>query len=224
MDKKAFRTAVSFMRRNVKIVLLMIVLMLGVSVGEYRLSSVLQAADLQWADIGLAVVRMFIQASLSVILVYLWHKQQDESLSFLATDLFKLFVPTFLVTVLLSFCVVLVVTLPLAVWLFLRLDFYMNEYITGNANGMFSCIGASFRRTKKTAGRYFVFNLKYMLFYFVIEFVLTGITRYTFPSIPDAVLTGLDIFELVFLSVFMPYRFLLKCGFYSTCLQDGKEG
>ena len=223
MDKRAFRLVTDFMKRNWKVVLLLIVLMLGISFGERQLSNALQAADLQAIDVGIAVIRMFLQTALSTILVFLWHKQNDSAASFSVTDILKLFVPNLLVTVLLALCVVLVVTIPLAIWLFLRLDFYMNEYITGRASGMFSCIRSSFRSTKGLAGKYFVYNVKYLLFYFLVEFALSGVTIFSFLAIPESSQLALDVFDIVFLSVFMPYRFLIKCGFYTMRLQGQRE-
>lgn len=216
MDKKAFTSVWAFMRRNIKIVLLLIVLMLGITFGERQLSTVLQQADLKILDYALAMVRMVLQTMLSTALVFLWHKQKETAAPFSAVDILKLFVTNLVVTVLLSLCVVLVVTIPLAVWLYLRFDFYMNEYITGRSNGIFSCVGSSFRRTKGFAGRYLVYNIKFLLFYFVVEFALTGFMIARGQMLPAGWQTGLDIFDAVFLSVLMPYRFLLKCGFYTV--------
>ena len=219
MGKKAFSFVRAFLRRNWKIVLLLIVLMLGITFGEQQLSTVLQQADLKVLDYGLAMVRMILQTALSTILVFLWHKQNETAAPFSAVDILKLFVTNLVVTVMLSFFTVLVVTIPLAVWLYLRLDFYMNEYITGRSNGIFSCVGSSFRRTKGYAKRYLVYNIKYLLFYFVIEFAITGFTMLRGSFLPDALQTGLDVFDAIFLSVLMPYRYLIKCGFYTVQLE-----
>ena len=215
------------MRRNRKVMLLMIVLMFGITFGEHQLSTVLRQADLKFLDYGLALIRMILQTALSTALVFLWHKQNNTAAPFAAVDILKLFLPNLAVTLLLSFCTVLIVTFPLAVWLYLRLDFYMNEYITGRSNGTFSCIGGSFRRTKGYTKRYLVYNIKYLLFYFVIEFALTGITAAgTIRGgglLSEHMQTVLDIFDVMFLSILMPYRYLIKCGFYSTYLQQEEE-
>ena len=212
MDKKAFSLVLRFMRRNWKIVVLLIVLMFGITFGEQQLSTALQEANLKVADYALAMVRMILQTALSTVLVFVWHKQNETAAPFSAVDILKLFVTNLAVTLLLTLGLVLIVTIPLAVWLYLRLDFYMNEYITGRSNGVFSCVGSSFRRTKGFAKRYLVYNIKYLLFYFLIEFAVTGFSLAYKLSLPD----GVQIFDVIFTSLFMPYRFLIKCGFYTV--------
>lgn len=220
MDKKAFLSAIRFMRENLLTVILVIVLMLGLTFGEHALSDVLQNADLNTADVCLAVMRLFLQTALSTVLVYIWHRKNGTAAPFSVTDIFKLFVPNLLVTFLLSLLLVGVVTIPLCVWLYLRLDFYMNEFITGRSGGIFSCIRGSFRRTKGYARRFLVYNLKFLLLYFVVELAVTTLTVLGGAVLSESVNKALDVFDLVFLSVLMPYRYLLQCGFYSTYLQE----
>ena len=223
MDKQAFRSIWFFMRRNWKTILLLTVLMFGVKFGEQQLSDALWQADLKAFDYGLVVVRLVLQTTLSTILVFLWHKQHGTAAPFSVADILKLFVTSLTVTIALTLCKVLIVTIPLAVWLCLRTDFYMNEYITGRSNGVFSCIGSSFRRTKGFARPYLIYNLKYLLFFILVEFAVTAfsISRGVWQSVGAT--PGLDVFDAVFTSVLMPYRFLLKCGFYSAYLDEKKE-
>ena len=94
----------------------------------------------------------------------------------------------------------------------------MNTYITGRSNGVFSCVGESFRTLKGRTGRYFVFILKYLAFYFLIEIAVTLLS--VVPGVPlsESARTALDVFDVIFHSLFMPYRFLLKCGYYDEVL------
>ena len=219
MDKKAFSLVRKFIKAKPWLILGTVVLLLALSFGEQQLSAVLTTAGLTYADVGLAVIRMILQSALMTVLVLSWHRRSDTAAPFAAIDILKLFLSTFLLTLAYTACVVTVVLIPLAVWLFLRTDFYMNYYITGKSNGVFSCIGTSFRRTKGHAKRYLIYNVKYLLFYFLIQFALAGVAMAKVAvQFPDTVSTALDIFDLVFTSVFMPYRFLLKCGFYETYL------
>lgn len=216
MDKKAFLLAKDYIKRNPLIVIGMIVVMFLISFGEQAISSVLTDADLQYVDYGVAVVRMILQSALSTVLVYTWYKQKDKAAPFSAVDILKLFVASLITTIAITFCIVLIVLLPLGIFLYLRWDFFMNRYITGKSNGIFSCIGSSFRMSKGFGGKYFVFNLKYLSFYFIIEVIITICSLFFEGAIPAGVYTAMNIFDMVFLSVFMPYRFLVKCGFYDV--------
>ena len=221
MDKKAFSSVLRFMKAKPWLILGMIAAMLFVTFGEQKISDVLVDADLKFADYGLAVIRLILQTALSAVLVFAWHKDKNEAAPFAAVDIPKLFVTTFVTTVLITFLMVTVVLIPLGVWLYLRIDFYMNTYITGRSNGVFSCVGESFRAVRGKAGRYLLFNLKYLAFYFIIEIAVTLLS--VLPGVPlsESARTALDVFDVVFLSVFMPYRFLLKCGFYDEVLTEG---
>lgn len=218
MDKKAFSSVLRFMKANPWLILGMIAAMLLLTFGEKALSDVLQEVELTYADWGLGVIRLILQTALSAVLVFAWHKDKNEAAPFAAVDIPKLFVTTFVTTVVVTLCMVTVVLIPLGVFLYLRFDFYMNAYITGRSNGVFSCVGESFRMVKGKTGRYLLYNLKYLAFYFVIEIAVTLLT--VIPGIPltDSVRTALDVFDAIFLSLFMPYRFLLKCGYYDEVL------
>lgn len=221
MDKKAFSSVVRFMKEKPWLILGMIAAMLVLTFGEHALSDVLLDVELTYADYGLAVIRLILQTALSAVLVFAWHKDQNEAAPFAAVDILKLFVTTFVTTVAVTFLMVTVVLIPLGVWLYLRMDFYMNTYITGRSNGVFSCVGESFRMVKGKTGRYLLFNLKYLAFYFVVEIAVTLLS--VIPNIPltESMRTALDIIDAVFLSVFMPYRFLLKCGYFDEVLTEG---
>ncbi len=221
MDKKAFSSVLRFMKAKPWLILGMIAAMLFVTFGEQKISDVLVDADLTFADYGLAVIRLILQTALSAVLVFAWHKDKNEAAPFAAVDIPKLFVTTFVTTVLITFLMVTVVLIPLGVWLYLRIDFYMNTYITGRSNGVFSCVGESFRAVRGKTGRYLLFNLKYLAFYFIIEIAVTLLS--VLPGVPlsEGARTALDVFDVVFLSMFMPYRFLLKCGFYDEVLTEG---
>lgn len=221
MDKKAFSSVLRFMKAKPWLILGMIAAMLLVTFGEQQISDVLVDADLKIADYGLGVIRLILQTALSAVLVFAWHRDRNEAAPFAAVDIPKLFVTTFVMTVAVTFLMVTVVLIPLGVWLYLRIDFYMNTYITGRSNGVFSCVGESFRMTKHKAGRYLLFNLKYLAFYFIVEIVVTLLS--VIPNVPltESARTALDVFDVVFLSLFMPYRFLLKCGYYDEVLTEG---
>lgn len=249
MDKKAFSLVRQFIRQKPWIVICMIVLMLALTFGEKALSDVLKAVELNYIDYGLAVIRLLLQTGLSSVLIYAFHKQRIPSVSLTAVDIVKLFFTGILVSlvettcfvlglfvplVLVGFmqkgvavmllCVAFFLFVPLGVWLFLRLDFAMNVYITGRDPRMLSCIRTSFRVTKGFVRRYLVYNLKYLLFYFVIELVLAafGLLPQT-AGVSEGLLKGIDVVDAVFLSVFMPYRYLIKCGFYEVYLQEGER-
>ena len=222
MDKKAFLSVLRFMKAKPWLILGMIAAMLALTFGEQKLSDVLQDAELIYVDYGLAVIRLILQTALSAVLVFAWHKDRRDAASFGAVDILKLFVTTLVTTVAVTFLMVTVVLIPLGVFLYLRIDFYMNTYITGRADGIFSCVSESFRMVKGKTGRYLLFVLKYLAFYFVIEIAITLLS--VIPGIPlsEGVRTALDVTESIFLSVFMPYRFLLKCGYYDEVL-TGQE-
>ena len=222
MTKKAFSRVLAFMKTKPWLILAMIAAMLLLTFGEQALSGVLIEADLAAADYVLGVIRLVLQTALSTVLVLVWYRDRQKAAPFSAVDILKLFVTTLLTTLLLTFCVVSVVLLPLGVWLYLRLDFYMNVYITGRSNGIFSCLGESFRMTKGHAAKYLVYNIKYLLVYFLIEFAVTIVTTipsFTHTPLPGAVQTAADVFYPIFVSVLMPYRYLLKCGFYDEIFE-----
>ena len=244
MDKKAFSLVRQFIRQKPWIVLGMIGLMLALTFGEKALSDVLEAAELEYVDYGLAVIRLLLQTGLSSVLIYAFHKQRIPSVSLTAVDVVKLFVTGILVSLIETTCFVLGVMpvflmtlggaaaplfvfflfIPLGAWLFLRLDFAMNVYITGRDPRMFSCIRTGFRATKGFVGRYLLYNVKYLLFYFVIELALAACSF--LPQTTDSMTTlvhVVDVIDAVFLSVFMPYRYLIKCGFYEVYLQEGES-
>ena len=203
----------AFIKSRPWLILGMIGATLLLTVGEQLLSDVLQEADLKFADVCLAVIRMILQTALSVVLIRFWYKDRDKAAPFAAVDILKLFVASFLTLLLIVFCLVSVVLSPLGVWLFLRMDFFMNTYITGRSNGVFSCVGASFRASKGHAGRYLVYNIRYLLFYFLIELAITAVSvsaGFSVSPVPAAVQKALDIFYPLFISVLMPYRYLLK--------------
>lgn len=220
MDKKAFSSVLRFMKAKPWLILGMIASMLLLTFGEQQLSDVLLDAELTYADYGLAVIRLILQTALSVVLVLAWHRDRKNAAPFAAIDIPKLFVTTLVTTIAVTFLMVTVVLIPLGVFLYLRIDFYMNTYITGRSNGVFSCVGESFRMTKKKTGRYLVFNLKYLAFYFLVEIIVTLLS--VIPGIPlsEGARTALDVIDAVFLSLFMPYRFLLKCGYYDEVLTE----
>lgn len=234
MDKKAFSSVLRFMKAKPWLVVGMIAAMFVVTFGEQMLSDVLQDADLTYADWGLGVIRLILQTALSVVLVYAWHRDRNEAAPFSAVDIPKLFVTTLVTVVCITVLMVTVVLIPLAVFLYLRFDFYMNTYITGRSNGVFSCVGESFRMTKGRTGRYFLFNLKYLAFYFIVEAVLymlsflismpdelraTLLPGLAGASLPADLSKAVDIIYVIFMSLFMPYRFLLKCGYYDEVLK-----
>lgn len=246
MDKKAFSSVLQFMKSKPWLILGMIGAMLLLTFGEQALSDVLLEVELTYADYCLAIIRLILQTVLSAVLVYAWHKEKNEAAPFAAVDIPKLFVTTLFTTVSIAFCIVASLLIPAVVWLaaqsaaavipafivcaalipvgiflYLRIDFYMNVYITGKSNGIFSCVGGSFRMTKGKAGKYLLFNLKYLAFYFLVELVVTFLS--VFPGIPltESARTALDVTESLFLSLFMPYRFLLKCGYYDVVLTEG---
>lgn len=226
MDKKAFSLVKAFFKEKPWQILAMIVLMLLLTFGERELSEILVDADLLYADYGLAVIRLILQSALSTILVLSWHKRKEDAAPFSAVDILKIFIPAFLMTIAITFCMVLVVTIPLGVWLYLRTDFFMNFYITGRSNGVFSCVGASFRATKGYAKRYLVYNAKYLWFYFLVEAAMMFFAGAQFVStVSPNIEFVMDILDAVVLSVFMPYRYLIKCGFYEVYLhREGKHG
>ena len=244
MDKKAFSSVLRFMQAKPWLILGMIAAMLLLTFGEQKLSAVLVEVELTYADYVLAVIRLILQTALSVVLIFVWHKSQNEAAPFAAVDILKLFVttlvafaPVFLAAsavlvllwiglflqktavIVLSFALAALLT-PFVLRLYLRIDFFMNVYITGRSNGILSCIGESFRTMKGKAGRYFVFNLKYLAFFFLIEIALAFPALIPSLELPDGLRTALDIFDPIFLSVFMPYRFLLKCGYYDMVLTE----
>lgn len=224
MDKKAFALVRNFFREKPAQIIGLVVLMLILTFGERELSDILTDADLVYADYGLAVIRMILQSALSTALVLSWHKREGNAAPFSAVDILKVFVPTLLMTVSVTFCIVLVVTIPLGVWLYLRTDFFMNFYITGRSNGVFSCVGASFRATKGMAKRYFAYNLKYLSFYFLVEVIMAlFVAAQAFQAVSAQLSWVLDCVDAVFLSLFMPYRYLIKCAFYSVYLHKEKK-
>lgn len=249
MDKKAFSLVRRFIRQKPWIVLAMIALMLALTFGEKALSDVLAAAELNYIDYGLAVIRLLLQTGLSSVLIYAFHRQHSASVSLTAVDIVKLFLTGILVSLVETTCFVLglfvplvlvgfmemgvatvllcalfVLFVPLGIWLFLRLDFAMNVYITGRDARMFSCIRTSFRATKGCVRRYLVYNIKYLLFYFAIELILAGFGFLPHAAdVSETLLKTIDIVDAVFLSVFMPYRYLIKCGFYEVYLQEGEQ-
>ena len=222
MEKRAFLNVLSFIRKKPWLIAGMIAAMLVLRFGEQALSTVLLEAELQVADYILALIRLILQTALSTVLVFVWYKDREKAAPFAAVDILKLFVTSLCTTLLITVSMLTVVLLPLGIWLYLRLDFYMNTYITGRSNGIFSCVGESFRVSKGHAGRYFVFNLKYLLFYFVIEFaatILMIVPGFTQAPLPGGVQLALDWVDPLIISVFMPYRYLLKCGFYDTVIK-----
>lgn len=218
MDKKAFTSVLRFMKAKPWLIVGMIAAMLALTFGEQKLSDVLLEVELTYADYCLAVIRLILQTALSAVLVFAWHKEKNEAAPFAAFDILKLFVTTLVTTVAVTFLMVTVVLIPLGVWLYLRIDFYMNAYITGRSNGVFSCVGESFRMVKGKTGRYLLFNLKYLAFYFLIEIAVTLLSVFPFAALSDGMRAALDVFDVVFLSLFMPYRFLLKCGYFDEVL------
>lgn len=223
MTKKAFLDVLAFMKSKLWLILGMIAAMLLLTFGEQALSDVLVEAELVAADVVLGMIRLVLQTALSTVLILFWYRDRGRAAPFAAVDILKLFVATLLTTLLEVICVMSVVLLPLGVWLFLRWDFYMNVYITGRSNGVFSCIGESFRATKGHAAKYLVCNVKYLLVYFLVELAVAVVTAYA--KITDATLSGgvqiaVDILYPVFVSVLMPYRYLLKCGFYDAVLKE----
>lgn len=234
MDKKAFLSVLRFMKAKPWLILGMIGAMLLLKFGEQQLSDVLREVDLTYVDWGLGVIRLILQTALSAVLVFAWYKDKDKAAPFAAVDILKLFVTTFVTTVGVTLCMVTIVLIPLGVWLYLRIDFYMNTYVTGKSNGIFSCVGASFRTMRGRTGRYLWFNIKYLLFYFLVLFILFAVSflislpeelrTYVSVILPDLptserLSTTLDVIYAVFLSLFMPYRFLLKCGYYDEVLE-----
>lgn len=234
MDKKAFSSVLRFMKAKPWLIVGMIAAMFVVTFGEQMLSDVLRDVELTCVDWGLGVIRLILQTVLSVALVYAWHKDRNEAAPFSAVDIPKLFVTTLVTVVCVTFLMVTVVLIPLAVFLYLRFDFYMNTYITGRSNGVFSCVGESFRMTKGRVRRYFVFNVKYLAFYFLVETVLfllsfligmpEELRAALVPGLADVSLSdglskAVDVVYVIFMSVFMPYRFLLKCGYYDEVLK-----
>lgn len=222
MTKKAFSRVLAFMKRKPWLILGMIAAMLVLTFGEQALSGVLIEADLAAADYVLGVIRLVLQTALSTVLVLVWYRDRDKAAPFAAVDILKLFVTTLLTTLLITFCVVSVVLLPLGIWLYLRWDFYMNAYITGRSCSIFSCVGESFRMTKGHAAKYLVYNIKYLLFYFVIELAVTVATTvpdFTHTPLPGVLQTMSDVCYPIFVSVLMPYRYLLKCGFHDEILE-----
>ncbi len=221
MDKQAFSSVLRFIKAKTWLIVCMIVAMFALTFGEQKLSDVLLEVELNYADYGLAVIRLILQTALSAVLVFAWHRDKNEAAPFAAVDILKLFVTTLVTTVAVTFCIVTVVLIPLGVWLYLRIDFFMNVYITGRSNGVFSCVGESFRMMKGKTGRYLLFNLKYLAFYFVIEIAVTLLSVIPGISLSDGMRAALDIFDPIFLSLFMPYRFLLKCGYFDEVLTEG---
>ncbi len=221
MDKKAFLSVLRFMKAKPWLILGMIAAMFALTFGEQKLSEVLQEAELTYVDYGLGVIRLILQTALSAVLIFAWHSDKKEAAPFAAIDILKLFITTFVTTVAVTLLMVTVVLIPVGVWLYLRIDFYMNTYITGKSNGVFSCVGASFRMVKGKTGRYLLYNLKYLAFYFVVEIAVTLLS--VVPGVPlsEGARAALDVFDVVFLSLFMPYRFLLKCGFFDEVLTEG---
>lgn len=224
MDKKAFSLVRAFFREKPAQIIGLVVLMLLLTFGERELSDILTDADLVYADYGLALIRMILQSALSTVLVLSWHKRKGDAAPFSAVDILKIFVPTLLMTVSITFCMVLLVTIPLGVWLYLRTDFFMNFYITGRSNGVFSCVGASFRATKGMAKRYLAYNVKYLSFYFLVEVLMALFAAaQALKPISPQISAVLDGFDAVFLSLFMPYRYLIKCAFYDVYLHKEKK-
>ena len=222
MTKKAFSRVLAFMKSKPWLILGMIAAMLLLTFGEQALSGVLIEADLNIADYVLGLIRLVLQTALSTVLVLFWYRDEDKAAPFAAIDILKLFVTSLLTTLLIVLCLVSVVLLPLGVWLYLRWDFYMNAYITGRSNGIFSCVGESFRLSKGHTAQYLLYNVKYLLVYFLIEFAVTIVTTYmsfTHAAVPAGIQTAVDVFYPAFVAVLMPYRYLLKCGFYDEVFE-----
>lgn len=235
MDKKAFSSVLRFMKAKPWLILGVIAAMLLMTFGEQMLSDVLRDVDLTYADWGLGVIRLILQTALSSVLVFAWHKERNNAAPFAAVDILKLFVTTFVTIVVVSLCMLSIVLLPLGVILYLRFDFYMNTYITGRSNGIFSCVGASYRLVKGKTGRYLLFNIKYLAFYFLVEVALFLVSflvglpeelrEAILPNMADSAMIealgrAVDVIYVVFMSLFMPYRFLLKCGYYDEVLTE----
>lgn len=211
-NKQAFSFVKSFTKQNFLCISAMITLFFLMGIGEEKLSALLISHGHTYLDYTLAVVRMFLQTALSCVLVFIWYKKKDSTVTFSFFGTLKLFCSTFLVSLTLAFLVATIIGIPVALWLFLRFDFYMNTFFTSDKKGIVSCIGESFRKTKGFAKKYFVYNLKYLMFYFIITIALMMLSA--FASLTGSAATVMSIVSALFTAVFMPYRFLIKCGFF----------
>lgn len=231
MDKRVFSSVMRFVKAKPMLIVGMVCAMLFITFGDQKVSEVLRDAELNAAYWGLGAIRLILQTALSAILVFVWHRDRKEAAPFAAVDILKLFLTTLFANAAIVGCMVIP---PLGIWLYLRFDFYMNAYITGRSTGIFSCIGASFRMTKGKTARYLLFNLKYLLVLLAAGFAVTLLSEILrlpteqsamilslIPglSLPDGAGTVLNVAQLVFASLFMPYRILLKCGYYDEVLE-----
>lgn len=220
-DKKAFSLAKSFIKQNVLCILAFMIVYFLIGLGFEKLSDFLLSKELTYVDYALAVVRMFIQNTVTFMVVYIWYKKKPTDTKFSPLSAIKLFCSTLLVSLALVSSAITVIGIPFAVWLFLRFDFYINIFFTSDNKGIFSCLRESFRRTKGYAKPYLVYNIKYLAFYYIIIAVLL-----TFSA--AAILTGVNstTVDLIFTaisSIFMPYKYLLKCSFYDEYLTDADK-
>ncbi len=215
-DKNAFSLVKTFIRQNIPYILLMALVFFALSLAEEKLSALLLSHGHTYLDYSLAVVRMFFQTALSSILIFIWYKKKDTAVKFTFPDALKLFCSTLLVSLASACMVVTVIGLPFAIWFFLRSDFYMNTFFTTDKKGILSCIKESLRRTKGFASDYFRYNLKYLLFYFIITTILMFLSTTSYLS--GNAVTVMSIVSSLFTAIFMPYRFLIKCGFYDEYL------
>ncbi len=214
--KKAFSLVRDFYKHNFLPVIIMILLCFGITVGADELSDLLISHNLTYIDYALAVVNMFLQSVLSCSLIFIWYKKKGNAAAFSPLSAIKLFCSMLLVSLLLAALTVTVIGIQFAVWFFLRLDFYINIFMTSDKNGIVSCIRESFRRTKGLAKPYFIYNLRYLSFYIIVTTVLILLS--TTASLTGYAAEAMNIVSTVFSAVFLPYRFLIKCGFYDEFL------
>ncbi len=217
-DKQAFSQVKTFIKQNIPLFLLMALLFFALSFAEGKISSLLLSYGHNYLDYAVAVVRMFLQTALSSILIFTWYKKKGDLSKFAIPDALKLFCSTFLFSLACASMVVTVVGIPFAVWFFLRADFYMNIYFTTDKKGIISCIRESLKQTKGFARDYLRYNLKYLLFYFIITTVLMFFSSTSYLT--GTAVTVMSIVSPLFTAIFMPYRFLIKCGFYDEYLNN----
>lgn len=217
-DKKAFGLVKDFIKHNILYVLAMMILYFVLNMGEERLSPLILSYGHTYLDYALAAVRMFLQTALSCILIFIWYKKKDPATKFSLLGAVKLFCSTLLVSLVVSTLTITVIGIPFAVWFFLRSDFFMNIYFTSDKKGIISSIGESFRRTKGQAKRYLIYNLKFLSFYFIITVAFMFLS--VVATMTSTASTVMSFVSSLFTSVFMPYRFLIKCGFYDEYLNS----
>ena len=221
-DKNAFSLAKNFIKQNIFLILAFIIIYFLIGIGFEKLSDFVLSKELTYVDYSLAVVRMFIQTVVSFILIFIWYKKKETDAKFSVATAIKLFFSTLLVSLALVSLSVTIVGIPFAIWLFLRFDFYINIFFTTDNKGIISPIRESFKITKGHAKKYLVYNIKYLAFYYIIMAVLLG---FSVPSVLAGISSAtVGLISTVFTSIFTPYKYLLKCGFYDEYLSGTDKG